>query len=182
MTMTLPTLPDLPAGYIVTADDMNNLADACTFLLTKPIAHVTDSAGSQTISGTAAAIDFAQADIDTDGMWDSGYTSQLTVQTAGWYKVRYCVFATGSSATSLNAYIRSTTGVNNPSGFDNTLIAWPSYCELASGGGAGGGCRGGGLWPVYMYEGDYFEVLCAGGSSSTEAGVSYLSAEYVSLF
>jgi hypothetical protein len=171
----------LPAGYIVTADDMNKLAYACTFLLTKPIAHVTDSAGSQTLSATAAAIEFAQMDIDTDGMWDSGHTTRLTVQTAGWYKVRYCIFATDSSSTSLNGYVQSTTGTNNPSGFDNTLIAWPSYCELASGGGAGGGARGGGLWPAYMYEGDYFEVYCSGGGS-TEAGISHLSVEYASLF
>ena len=38
MAMTLPTIPQLPAGYVVQVADMNALANCATFLMTKPMA------------------------------------------------------------------------------------------------------------------------------------------------
>src|SRR5580765_2726940 len=98
MAMIIPTVPQLPAGHIATVDEMNQLAYACTFLLTKPIARVRDTTGGAAIGTTAAAIAFNTKDTDTDSMWATGANNKLTIQTPGWYKFRYGVATAGGHA------------------------------------------------------------------------------------
>ena len=181
MTMTLPTLPSLPAGYVVQAADLNNLAYCCTFLLTKPIVRVVDSAGGQPL-GTATLISWATASYNTDSMWFSGSTSRLTVQTSGWYKIRYNIVATGST-NAYNTYVTSTTGSNNPAGAG--VVSgnhWAAYSNPLSS--TGGGAGASGIWPLYLYQGDYIQVYanCGSAGNSTAANASELSLEFVSLF
>src|SRR5216684_6734082 len=95
MTMTIPTVPYMPAGYVVQPSDMNALAACATFLLTKPVARIHDVTGSQAMDGSAdipaVVINFTTVDIDTDGMWAAIHPERLTIQTQGFYKVRYGV-------------------------------------------------------------------------------------------
>lgn len=182
MAMVLPTLPSLPAGYIVQQPDMNDLAYCCTFLLGKPISSVYDSAGSQALSTSAVAISWGSINFDPDGMWSSGAKTQLTIQTPGWYKIRYNIYASGAGST-LQTYAVSTTGANNPAGSGQTSAdCWPSYCETVSS--PGGGCGASGVWPFYLYAGDYIQVYAIAGATggSTVAGASALSLEFVSLY
>ena len=180
MTMTLPTLPALPAGYVATAADMNNLAYCATFALTKPITLAYDSAGSQSLS-TATVMSWGAVKYDTDGMWSSGTPNRLTVQTSGWYKIRYNVVSTIASTGGGNTYCTSTTGSNNPAGSGVTSSqCWPGYSDVftTSGGGAGAS----GIWPFYLYQGDYVQVFWTGSTVTTTQNLSFFSLEFASTF
>jgi hypothetical protein len=159
MTMTIPTIPSMPAGYVATSTDMNNLAYCCTFLSTKPISRVRDAAGGQALSttGSPVIINFATKDIDTDGMWSSGTPNRLTIATPGWYKFRYAI-ATGTGTTlRVCGQTISTTGANNPAGSGVVSSPyWGSYSYSASGNTAY--ARAAGIWPFYLYAGDYLQV------------------------
>ena len=116
MAMSIPVIPSLPAGHVVTAAEMNKLAYACTFLLGKPIARVEDTNAAQALTTSATTITFGSPRVfDTDGMWNAANPNRLTVQTPGWYKLRYHVNGTNPSGQGiLEAYAQSTTGANNP--------------------------------------------------------------------
>lgn len=188
MTMTLPTIPTLEAGYVVQATDMNNLAYACTFLLTKPIARIYDGAGGQSISTSFASpttIAFGSVSFDTDGM--SGVTSNaLVVATPGFYKVTYTINAWQSSGNcvSLQSAAFVITGSNNPAGAGVSTPTWPGY---GAGGMAGNRicARGSGVIPWYMYAGDYVQVEGWQGGGTAQATTtnrfnSFLALEFVS--
>lgn len=182
--MTIPTLPSLPAGYVATSTDMNNLSAACTFLLTKPLTRVHDAAGTLAIATSATAVPFNTADYDTDGMWSSGSNTKLTVQTPGWYKVAYAISAAGGT-NPFNTYVAGTTGPNNPQGTGVSLgHYWAGYSNpvSASPGGAAGGS---GIWPFYMYIGDTFQVNILAGTAGDTVSVaisdSFFQAEYMSV-
>jgi hypothetical protein len=189
MTMTIPTIPSLPAGYIVTPADLNNLAYCCTFLYTKPIARIRDAAGGQSISTSAISVNFATKDIDTDGMWSSSAPTKLTIQTPGWYKLRYAVAVTTGTTNRVNAQVKSTTGANNPQGSGVVSAAyWGAYTYAASGNTEYAGASG--VWPFYLYAGDSLSVLALTDNgvntavtapSSGNNGGSYFSLEYVSI-
>jgi hypothetical protein len=170
MSMTIPTIPSLPAGYVVQAGDMNNLAAAATFLLTKPIVRVRDTANGTTTIGTSpTAIQWGSADINTDGMWSGAHPQRLTIQTPGWYKVRYMVQC-GSNNGPFLSWVISTTGSNNPAGSGIPSSAyWASYC-VGVGGSQASRTNGSGLWPFYLYSGDYLEVMCQSTSSGQNTG------------
>jgi hypothetical protein len=177
MTMTIPTIPTMPAGYVVTASDMNNLAYGATFLLTKPIARVHDGAGTLALTATSQLIPFNTMDIDTDGMWSSGANTKLTIQTPGFYKVSYMVDALGSSGSSpLNSYVQVTTGPNNPLGTGvGQPIQWGGYgsagvalsfrvCAHASG-----------VIPFYMYAGDTVAIEAHSSTTGMTLSTSFPS-------
>jgi hypothetical protein len=161
---------------------MQNLSAACTFLLTKPITKVRDTTGGTAFSSAGVPIPFTSADIDTDGMWNASYPTQLTVQTPGWYKLRYMVAQSGSSDAT-NAAAFSTTGPNNPAGSgSNSAKYWGSYSDSQP-----GYMCGHGLWPFYLYAGDFIQVLgieiSGAGAVSYVSGTdlgSFLSLEFVS--
>jgi hypothetical protein len=185
MTMTIPTIPELPAGYVVQEADMNNLAYCCTFLLTKPIAMVYDSAGGQSIATGPAytTISWGSKYFDTDGMWTSSAPTVLTVQTPGWYKVRWGL-TVGSTVLATTGSVYSMSGANNPGGSGNmSALFWSGYSGQFGTAPGGSGC--GGLWPYYLWAGDQLSLL-ASASTTGETTVStnnpsWFSAEYVSI-
>lgn len=182
MAMTIPVIPSTPAGHIATDGDMNAMAAACTFLLTKPTVRVHDAAGGLAIGTTATTIPFNTKDYDTDGMWATGTNTRLTIQTPGWYKFRYSIATAGSHA--VNTKMRSTTGPNNPAGSGVTSgDHWGGYtASLATFVGAGG-CSG--IWPFYLYAGDFLFVVAladaAGNTTNNSVVGSFFSLEFVSV-
>jgi hypothetical protein len=186
MTMTIPTIPTLPAGYIVTATDMNNLSAGATFLLNKPLTRVHDAAGTQAVTATAAAIAFNTVDMDTDTMWSSGSNTKLTVQTPGFYKISYLADALGASSSApMNTYVQVITGANNPLGSGVSMpFCWGGYgsagvalsnrvCAHASG-----------IIPWYMYIGDTTSIMVkasATGMTLNTSFDSYCCMELVSI-
>jgi hypothetical protein len=185
--LTIPTCPTFPAGYVAQLEDMQNLAACCTFLLQKPITKVRDTVGGQSLPDffdSTIIVTFSVADYDVDGMWNSDNPTQLTVQTPGWYKVRY-----GLNTLNLGiGFVRYITGANNPlgSGLTSQNI-YGCYASQTSAFLVGGGS---GIFPYYLYSGDGVQLYAASNgdsadtsvqnfASSTNAG-SYLSLEYVS--
>lgn len=177
MTLVIPTVPNMPAGYVATATDFNNLGACCTFLMNKPLLHVHDGTGGLGITTSAQAITWTVDDLDTDSMWSSG--SQVTVQTEGWFRISYGVNLNGTTLTS--TYVQSTTGSNNPAGAGSNVDSWAGYSRPATPGWAGAS----GIWPYYMYQGDYWQVevlaSATGMSTGTTTLGSWFCAEYVSI-
>jgi hypothetical protein len=161
---------------------MNQLANACTFLLTKPIARVRDTAGGAAITATAAAVAFNTKDTDTDGMWATGANTRLTINTPGWYKFRYAIATVGGHAVATK--LRSTTGPNNPAG--NGIGSgdhWGGYCpSIAAFAGAAGVS---GIWPFYLYVGDFLQVFVIADTLGNTFDVSqvgsFFALEFVSI-
>jgi hypothetical protein len=187
--MTIPTIPSLQAGQVVQLSDLQNLASAATFALTKPMTKVRDNTGGAAIGTSFAAVSFTAAVFDTDGMWASGNPTRLTIQTPGWYTVRYGINV-GATSGSYSACVASTAGANNvlTAGTVSSNY-WGSY-------GVGNSSlntwiRSAGDWPFYLYIGDYLQVYvqadATGGSTGTAApggattGGSYFSLELVSI-
>lgn len=187
--LTVPVCPAFPAGYVVQLADLQNLAACCTFMLQKPMTKIIDTSGGVSIPNASSqvAVTFSSAQFDVDGMWNSGNNSRLTVQTPGWYKIRYGIETAGGSGDFFNAYCQSTSGPDNPVGSGQSLnTCWPS----SSGGNNYLVCGAAGIWPAYLWSGDYIEILirssttgnttgAVGYESSTAVG-SYFSLEYVS--
>lgn len=188
--MTIPTIPSLPAGYIVQLADLQNLEYACNFALTKPMTRIIDTAGGHAIGTSYAAVQFSTTSFDVDGMWNAANPKQLTVQTPGWYKLRYGINVGSVGGITFNTYVTSTTGSNNPQGSGITSAPyWAGYADVGVGN-FGFPCSSG-LWPFFLYAGDFVQVLIeasatgastgtAGPGSTTDA-YSYFSLEYVSI-
>src|SRR5690242_6464643 len=114
--MTIPTIPRLPAGYVVTETDLSNLSAAASFAINKPAAFIYDGTGGQAITTSFAAVTFTAAQFQTDSlMFQGGSPKRCYVQTPGWYKVCYSVNV-GTVGGVFNTAVRSTTGANNPQG------------------------------------------------------------------
>jgi len=177
MTLTIPTVPSLPAGYIVQAADLNALAACATFLMNKPIARVHDGAGGQSLIGsTYTPITFNTVDVDTDTMYSAGSPTLLTVQTPGFYTLRYAV---SINSITHGTYCTVTTGAGNPLGSGITLTCWGGY----SIGNTASCAMCGGLLPAFMYAGDTVKVGSVpntGAVTTLSNVVSFMSLEYVS--
>ena len=166
MTMTLPTLPSIPAGSVATAEQLNAIGAACNFLLAKPIALVQDTVGGALLTTGGTTVTYTTpALIDPDGMWSASNTDRLTVQTPGWYRLAYMVNVNSTTGDASNAAAYSVTGPNNPQGSGHTSGAyWASYCDFYP-----GALQSRGVWPFYLYPGDYIHVIayCATGDTGT---------------
>lgn len=177
--MTLPALTPVPAGYVVQASDLNAMGYAATFLMNKPIARVHVTTAGQSVATVGnTSITFDTKDFDTDGMWSSSTPTQLTIQTPGYYHVRFGVnLAPGTS----NAWALVTTGVNNPAGQGVTNLYYDGYVIAVSNIGASGA---GGVIPQYLYALDFVQIQSRASSTSTVFGGTtgpYFSLEYVSV-
>jgi hypothetical protein len=187
--MTIPTIPALPAGYVVQLADLQNLAAAETFALSKPMASVIDNTGGQAITTSFLAVTFTTVVFDLDGMWVGGSPKRLTVQTPGWYKVRYGINV-GTAGGTYDTAVGSTTGSNNPLGAGvSSAKYWAGYAVPASG--AVGWASASGDWPFYLYQGDFLSVFIKAAAAGTSTGItaptgfaqggSYFSMELVSI-
>jgi len=168
--MAIPVLPSLPAGYVVQLADLQALVNAASFALNKPIVKVSDTTGGQAITTTFVAVSFTGRIFDPDGMWVIAHPTRLTVQTPGWYSVRYGINC-GTVGKSFNSCVASTSGANNPVG---TGVAsgnyWGGYSDLNAGN--FGWATGGGDWPFYLYQGDYLEVFIQADSAGASTGIT----------
>lgn len=185
MTLVLPSVPDIPAGSIVTADQLNDIGSACTFLLNKPMALVFDSAGGQSVGTTyppTANVSFASKYYDTDGIWSSGAPTKLTIQTPGFYKVWYTIVCASGTPLAVGAGLWETTGASNPAGSGVSIGPfWGTYVEPQSTTGARASCMG--LWPVYLYAGDSLSLRAYAATNTTttsNTNPSCLGVEWVS--
>lgn len=184
-----PTIPTLPAGSVAQLADMQNLQYAAAFALGKPCTRIIDTTGGQAIGTAFAAVNFVSASFDVDGMFNTANKSRLTAQTPGWYKLRYAINV-GTVGGVFNTYAQSTTGANNPQGAGiNSAPHWMGYADVVAGNFGWAGASG--VWPFFLYAGDYLQVFISaaatGASTGTTApgsttdGYSYLSLEYVSI-
>jgi len=183
MTLTIPAVPDLPAGHVVTADEMNQLSSAATFLLGKPVVHVHDGTGGYAFASPMLCWD--TKDFDTDGMWSSGNKDRLTVQTPGWYKF-WAGLTTNGNGSSVEFFMRSTTGSNNPQGSGvNSTSNWEA-AVVASAASPFTSMTVAGIWPYYLYAGDFLTVRASTVSGAaantyiTGVSPSYFAMEWVS--
>jgi hypothetical protein len=191
MSLTIPVIPRLDAGHIVTLSDMQALSSAATFLLAKPIVLIEQVANPQAIGTSATTLNnWSGAGViyDTDSMWNSGTSSRLTAQTPGWYRVAYAVNCSTAGGT-YNTNLKSTTGANNPAGAGVTATHWAGYCNVTAASNPGyAGASG--LWPAYFYVGDYLQVQMQAAAAGTSTGLtgpgsatnggSFFSMEWVS--
>lgn len=193
MTMIIPSIPSLPAGYVAQLADMQNLAAAATFALSRPVAYVVDTIGGQAISTTIGSTipSYDTVLYDADGTWSSSHKGRLTIQTPGWYKIRYGTNC-GSGGATCKTGVASTTGSNNPQG-SGIQSAWQwgaAAVSFSAGQIAFPGASG--LWPFYLYAGDYLQTtVFASGSGNTTGttvptgggsqGGSWFAIEYVSI-
>lgn len=186
----IPTIPTLPAGYVVQLDDLQDLAEAATFLLNKPITRVIDETGGQAIGTTPLTVHFTNAIFDTNGMWASAQNGRLTVQTPGWYKVRYGVNV-GTVGGTFITWAFVTTGPNNPAGSGIVLQpCWGGYVDVPATS-SPGWADAGGIVPNYLYAGDFIGVHVKAAATGASTGItapggatlggSFLSMEYVSI-
>lgn len=185
MTMTIPTIPVMPAGYVATAADMNALAYGVQFMLTKPIVRARDNVGTQAVGTATTTVSWGTTDFDTDGMYSGGTPTRLTIQTPGFYKITYMISAAIAGTTlPMNASAHVVTGANNPVGAGVDTEMWAGY---GSGGVTGNRvtARSCGVIPWYMYAADYVWVGCFASSTgmtlSTTSFPSYLCLELVSI-
>jgi hypothetical protein len=175
----IPALTPVPAGYVVQAADLNNMAYACTFLMNKPIARVhAVTAGQSIVAAGNTSIIFDTKDFDTDGMWNASTPTQLTIQTPGYYHVR---FGVNAASGVMNAWSLVTTGANNPAGQGLTNIYYDGYVIPVSNMGA---CGASGVIPQYLYTLDFVMIQARTSTTSTTFGSTigpYFSLEYVSI-
>jgi hypothetical protein len=117
------------------------------------------------IGTSATAIAFNTKDYDTDSMWSSGANTRLTIQTPGWYKFR-CGITTATSGAVVDTSLRSTTGSNNPAGSGIVSAQhWAGYTVVSGTTVGGGGSSG--IWPFYLYAGDFLQVMAQGQTAAT---------------
>lgn len=177
MAMTIPVLTPVPAGYVVQLSDLQAMTSACTFLMTKPLARIHMASSGQSLpTGSGTAITFNTVDFDTDGTWNSGSPTRLTIQTPGFYKVRYTV-GLGTS-TSGNSWVQVTTGTNNPAGSGVLSQCYGAYATVTA-----SQLGSAGIIPQYLYALDYIQVYYAGTAATTVGvgqGAPSLAIEYVS--
>jgi len=176
---TIPALNAIPAGNMVQPADMNSMSLVAAFLLNKPIARIQDFVGSQTIDAEGQYVTFSQATMDTDDMWSPNLDkARLTINTPGFYKLRYGIVNNGIS---FNAWVSGTGGPNNPQP-GNVVAEWGCFGEDFAGGtmGAGGAS---GLWPFYLYQGDYLRIFAQNQGASMQTAItdsgSFFSLEWV---
>lgn len=185
--LAIPELPNIYAGYTMQPDDFDDLTYACEFLMTKPMTRAYDATGGQVVNvglGSTVIV-YTQITFDIDGMYNPAFPDRLTIQTPGWYKLRYGVNC-GTSDVKLNAFAILSAGPNNPSG-PGTLNMYGTSANSAP----YTFMSAAGIIPAYLYTGDFVQVgvrcytgqtaatSVAGYQSSNDAG-SYLCLEYVS--
>lgn len=179
MTIVLPgPLPSLAAGHIATADDMNAMVGVVNFLANRPICQVSATVGGRAVSATpnTTSVQWDIANIDNSGMYSSSSPSQLTIQVAGWYKVRYSVVVTAASAGVYNGYLTQGGG----GGGGNYLGSYADYtsslpaCALGASG----------TWPFYLAAGNTLTLWvnsnATGSTTSITPCGSNMSLEFVS--
>lgn len=177
--MAIPALTPVTAGTVVSADDLNNMAYACQFLMNKPICRVHTVTAGQALAAGGAVVNFDTLDFDTDHMWSSATPGQLTIQTPGFYMVRYMTNQVAANLVG-NSWVQISNGVNNPAGAGHSITYYHGSVFTVSNLGA---CGSAGILPQYLYALDYVQVMFGGSVASsvyTSPIGPYFSLELVS--
>lgn len=166
--VTVPSLPSLGAGALVSSAQLSQIASVADFLCQgKPLAMTRASTTQSLTAGSRTTITFGTKVFDNDGMFNSGQTTRLTVQTNGWYNISYSIPISGSGQTTTDGGAFITTGSNNPSGSGVVEACW---------GGMNGNINPGttyhtvhaiGVIPFYMYAGDWATIQIDAPTGST---------------
>jgi hypothetical protein len=169
VALIVPTIPTFPAGYIVQQSDLTALSAAAAFLLNKPFTRVVDNTGGVSIPTSFLQISFTAAEIDVDGMWKASNPNILTIQTPGWYKVRYTVAISTPNNSDYNTEVSFTTGPNNPLGSGTNFGSF--YASYVTDG-AFMHASGSGIIPYYLYSGDqvHLHVISGGDTGGHTMG------------
>ena len=161
-----PNPPSQRAGTLATSADMNALANTALFLRTPPMViaqSLTSGTGQSLTGGSATAVQYASLLRDTDGFFSTGLPTRLTVQTPGFYKVRYSIpFAVGGG--NCQVFVRIQTGANNPAGAGVQTPFWYGFSAAANS--IDGTVCGGGVMPFYFYAADFIQVMATVGTTS----------------
>jgi hypothetical protein len=188
--MQVPVVPTLPAGTVVTAAQMEQLAAAVQFLLTPPIAQLQQTSvapvsGGQSIPVTTpTAIIWTTQIADSDNGWTPAAPTQYIAQTPAYYVFSGTWQATAeTTATYRGAYFQATTGPNNPGGPGLTTVFGsvrvPNVTTAAQYSGTGTQ-----MLSPYLYAGDFVELYATSGHAETTGfadGGSFLSVQLASL-
>lgn len=188
MTMALPVIPTVdgvpfPAGHVVTGDEMNALAYACTFAMNRPFSRV-HATTTQVIPTFPGFMNYDTVDQDPDGMFSISNPGRLTIQTPGYYKVRYMC---NLGSVGGNAFARVTTGPNNPVGnaVTSSTAPYSQWGAYTLGTASGGACGASGILNQYLFAGDIVQILAgrpAGTMTTITTNVgSWFSLEWVSI-
>lgn len=183
---TVPAVPSEQAGEVSASADWNSWASACTYLLgggtgTKPIFFLMSSA-AQSWTTTAQAATWsatASVHVDNDGGWSSSNASRYTVQTPGYWTVDWTSNG-GASCDNLISYVLITTTASNLYNPSTTLkVQYNNAAQTTT----AAYLSSGGLIPIYLFAGDYLQLMVQGGASSTEGTNprTHMSGEWVSM-
>lgn len=177
MTTPTPVIPPIPAGTVVTAEQLNQLAAAAQFLAARPTVMATGGQATFSAVNEITTVTFGTILVDTDGMTDGAATSLFTVQRQGLYDVAvWGETGTAASAAALSAAVYVTAGPNNPAaaqGADLFALAGAWARNVWATGIAGYGTLAletGGILPGVLYPGD--QIFVAGYSSQAGLSVS----------
>ena len=171
--LAIPSVPPLPAGHVVQLADLQALASAASFLLAPPMTKALDETGGQTIGTSSTTINFTNNPIDIDGAWTAGNPSRFTIQTPGWYKIRYAISLDNIGGVGpFVSWVKSTTGANNPAGAGVVSSPFWSGYSPSTASGANVFLGAAGLWPFYLYTGDYLQVSCFGAASGAVTNIA----------
>lgn len=124
----LPTFRD---GVLATAADLNALAAYVNSLYTTTMGHPTHTAKKPAVvlrvtgthavaTGTDTAAIWDVADVNNDSMWVVGTPTQVTIQTAGTYKIDLTLGTSGVYGDGLTCYIT----VNGTTASTNGVGVW----------------------------------------------------------
>jgi hypothetical protein len=92
MAKTYNTISTFTAGQVLTAAQMNDLGENSNNYRVPPMCSVYRTAAlSHTATGTYQAYTYDTELYDTDGMWDAGSPTRITLNTAGVYDVKFVV-------------------------------------------------------------------------------------------
>ena len=104
MAKTYPTIGPFTAGDILTAATMTDVQTNLTNQRVPPMCLLTRS-GQPITASTDTVITGYTEDVDTDGMYDAGSPTRITIATAGLYMLNINVAWSGTASTRTDGYI-----------------------------------------------------------------------------
>ncbi|MFZ9988482.1 MAG: hypothetical protein ACO3HV_12105 [Candidatus Nanopelagicales bacterium] len=109
MAKTYNTFTNVSAGSVLTASDYNDVLENVGNYRVPPMCLLTKSAQSITAGSDTAITGYTEA-VDTDGMYDAGSPTRITIATAGLYLFTLNVLWSGTASTRTDAYIKPSGG------------------------------------------------------------------------
>ena len=109
MAKTYPAIGPFTAGDVLTAATMTDIQTNLTNQRVPPMCLLTRS-GQPVTASTDTVITGYTEDVDTDGMYDAGSPTRITIATAGLYMLNMNVLWSGTASTRTDGYIKPSGG------------------------------------------------------------------------